>query len=189
MTRKAMAILVGMLVLSAACNSAGSVLFPRMRYRQTQRKLREAKSEELRFYALGPAAKSACDVGEKEQAKQEADELLSLATKYPKDWNYGNAVHDGNVVLGRIALEQGDVAGASRHLIDAGKTPGSPQLNSFGPNMTLARDLIAHHQLPVVLNYFKECRVFWKMDDGKLTAWSKMVEAGRMPSFGANLLY
>ena len=64
------------------------------------------------------------------------------AQKIKSDWNYGNALHKGNIVLGRIALERGDIAGAKEHLLAAGQTPGSPQVGSFGPNTTLAKELL-----------------------------------------------
>ena len=32
-----------------------------------------------------------------------ASELLALLPKFPKNWNYGNAVQDGNLVHGRIS--------------------------------------------------------------------------------------
>lgn len=71
----------------------------------------------------------------------------------------------------------------------AGDTPGSPQLNSFGPNMTLARDLLQRGETAPVLAYFEQVRRFWKMGGGRLDAWSAAVEAGRIPDFGGNLLY
>lgn len=71
----------------------------------------------------------------------------------------------------------------------AGETPGSPQLNSFGPNMTLAKDLLERGERDAVLAYFEACRVFWKMGGNSLDAWRQDVEAGRIPNFGANLRY
>ena len=55
--------------------------------------------------ALGGAAKASLNKGDDRAAKASAEELARLAPKYPKDWNYGNAVQDANVVLGRLALK------------------------------------------------------------------------------------
>jgi len=38
-------------------------------------------------------------------------------------------------------LKEGKVEDAKHYLLEAGKTPGSPQLNSFGPDMSLAEEL------------------------------------------------
>jgi hypothetical protein len=138
---------------------------------------------------LDDAAKQSFEVGKIDDARKYANELLALAPKYPQDWNYGNAIQDGNLVLGRIALKEGKTEEAKRFLIEAGKSPGSPQLNSFGPNMSLARDLLEKGEREVVLQYFDLCRTFWKMDYGSLDRWTKDVKAGKIPDFGANLVF
>ena len=71
----------------------------------------------------------------------------------------------------------------------SGETPGSPVLGSFGPNMSLAKDLLEHGETEAVLAYFERCRAFWKMGGERLDAWSKEVRAGLIPNFGANLRY
>jgi hypothetical protein len=71
-----------------------------------------------------------------------AKNLLIQAESMKDNWNYGNAVHTANLVLGRIALADGDVEEAKCLLLLAGQTPGSPQLNSFGPDMLFAEELL-----------------------------------------------
>ena len=127
--------------------------------------------------------------GALEKASQYAGELVSRAQQNPRDWKHGNAIHDGNSVMGLVALRGGNVAQAGKYLLEAGKTPGSPQLNSFGPNMTLAKQLLEQGEKTVVLEYLSECRTFWKMGGANLTAWTATVQAGGVPNFGANLLY
>jgi TonB family protein len=144
---------------------------------------------EHRFYALTGLAKAALAAGNEEKAGNYATEMLAIAVQYPKDWNYGNAVHFGNMILGRIALHHGDVTSARRYLLESGRTPGSPQLGSFGPNVTLAKELIEVNERATALEYFALCRSFWKMGGQKLDDWSKIVRAGGMPDFGANLLF
>jgi hypothetical protein len=153
------------------------------------KELANASSDEKRFYALNDAAKESFEVGKIEDARNYAEELLTLAQKFSGDWNYGNAIHDGNLVLGRIALKEGRKDEAKRYLLEAGKSPGSPQMNSFGPNMSLARDLLEKGERETVLQYFELCRKFWKMGQGDLDQWTKEVKAGQIPDFGANLVY
>ena len=76
-------------------------------------------------------APNALAKGETDKAKTYAETLLKQAESFRDDWNYGNAVHVANLVLGHIALDSGDVDEAKRFLLEAGKTPGSPQLNTF----------------------------------------------------------
>jgi TonB family protein len=147
------------------------------------------ESGNRRFYGLTKLAKAAWQAGDLVKAKALATELLGDAPEYSKDWNYGNAIHDGNMVLGLVELKQGSTASAVQYLLAAGKTTGSPQLGSFGPNMTLAKALIDAGQGTAVLEYFDECRAFWKMGSKRLDDWSAMVRGGGKPNFGANLLY
>jgi tetratricopeptide (TPR) repeat protein len=142
-----------------------------------------------RFYALANLAKIAFNLGDLDEAQVYAQELLREAPKYPKDWNYGNAIYYGNFVLGRVALRQGNVQLAGKYLLDASSTPGSPQLNSFGPNLTLAKELLEKGQGPVVLQFFAQCKNFWKMDRGKLDEWSATIRGGGIPQFTQNLNY
>jgi hypothetical protein len=142
-----------------------------------------------RFYALDEAAKASFEMCKRDEARQYAAEALKLADRFPDDWNYGNAIHDGHMVLGRVALGNGDVESANRELLLAGKTPGSPQLNSFGPNMSLAKDLLEKKQTDTVIEYFGLCGAFWKMEGGNLKRWTVLAKGGETPDFGANLLY
>ena len=151
-----------------------------------------------RAYAMAPAneralptdlPETAFDAGDLSKARAYAMRLLDEARSYRGSWNYGNAVHKGNLVLGRIAVREGRFEDAVKFLRASGETPGSPQLNSFGPTMLLARDLLEQGETEAVLAYFELCRVFWKMGGSRLDAWIKEVTAGNVPDFGANLHY
>jgi hypothetical protein len=143
-----------------------------------------------RFYALSNLAKAAFDAGELNRAEAYARELLAEATQYPKDWNYGNAIFFGNMVIGRVALKRdANVLLAKSSLLASAQTPGSPQLDSFGPNMSLAKDLLAAGERDTVLDFFALCRNFWKFHPNMLDEWTATVKSGGAPEFGANLLY
>jgi hypothetical protein len=156
---------------------------------RAKQELAEANTDEKRFYALDGAAKESFNVGNIQDAQNYANELLKMATSFKANWNYGNAIQDGNLVLGRIAARNGQIEEAKKYLLQAGKSPGSPQMDSFGPNMSLAKDLLEKGERDSVLQYFELCRKFWSMDYGKLDEWSKDVKAGQIPDFGANLVY
>jgi hypothetical protein len=152
-------------------------------------RLARATSPEERFYILGDIAKHSLTAGQLEEAQSYAVELMGLLPTFKNNWNYGNAVQDANLVLGRIALAEGQIDQAIKFLMAAGDGPGSPQMNSFGPNMSLAKDLLEKGERDAVLQYFGQCSNFWKTDFGKLEQWTQAVRAGKIPDFGANLLY
>ena len=135
-------------------------------------------NEMERFYALPELAKKSAEAGALDKAASYANELLEMAPKYRGDWNYGNAIHDGNMVLGLVALRQGSVANAKQYLLESAKTSGSPTLDSFGPDLTLARELFQKGERDAVLEYFSLCRKFWKMGAAKLDAMTESVRGG-----------
>ncbi len=142
-----------------------------------------------RFYALSNLAKAAFDASELNKAEGYVRELPAEATQYPKDWNYGNAIFFGNMVIGRVALKRdANVLLAKSSLLTSAQTPGSPQLNSFGPTMSLAKDLLAAGERDMVLEFFTLCRNFWKFHPNKVDEWTATVKGGGTPEFGANLL-
>lgn len=161
----------------------------RQNYKRAMNDLAKAKTEEKRFYALGAAAKESFVAGNFQAAELYAHDLLTLLPKYQRDWNYGNAVQDANLVLGRLAVREGKIAEAKKFLAASGKSKGSPQMNSFGPNMSLALDLLKKGERDAVLEHFMRCRKFWKFHPEKLDEWMQEVMAGKTPDFGANLLY
>jgi tetratricopeptide (TPR) repeat protein len=128
-------------------------------------------------------------LGHVDDARRYATELLNLAPQFHEDWNYGNAIQDGNLVLGRIAVREGRMDEAKQYLGKAGESPGSPQMDTFGPNMSLAKDLLEKGDRQIVLEYFDACRKFWKKDNGRLDRWARDVRAGNIPDFGPNLVY
>jgi hypothetical protein len=162
---------------------------PADEFRAAERRLAGAQTREDLFYSLNDAAKLAVEAHALDRAELYSNELLELSGDFKENWNFGNAIFDGNMVLGRVALRRGNIEEAKRRLLKAVTTPGSPQLDSFGPNMALARELIKEGEGKVVQQYLDLCRRFWKMDDGRLTLWSWMVKVGLTPSFGANLRY
>jgi hypothetical protein len=147
----------------------------------------EESEEEKRFYGLTKSLQEKYEAGEIQEVKSSISEIKGLLPNYEDNWNYGNAVHKMNIVAGRIALQEGKIEEAKMYLISAGKTKGSPQLNSFGPDMTLAKELLEKGEGEVVIQYFNLCSVFWKREFSSLNKWKEIVQKGEIPEFGANL--
>ncbi|HVO61447.1 MAG TPA: hypothetical protein VMT53_10965 [Terriglobales bacterium] len=142
-----------------------------------------------RFHQLSDLAKRAFNAQEIDKAEVLAKELLADAPKYRNDYDYGNAIFYGNFVLGRVAVSRGDLEAADKYLLQSGSTPGSPNLDSFGPNMMLAKELLQNEHSRVVLQYFGLCRNFWETGKEQLNEWTTEVNNGKLPDFGPNLKY
>lgn len=147
------------------------------------------KDNDTRNCKLNALAKVSFEAGDVKKAENYASELLKSYSDNKTDWNYGNAIHDGNMVLGRVALKSGDIEKAKKYLIESAKILGSPQLSSFGPNMSLVKDLLDKGEKESVLQYFEMISKFWKSNNGKLEQWKEYVKKGVSPDFGANLVY
>lgn len=77
---------------------------------------------------------------------------------------------------------ENDIDAVRKEILEAGKTPGLPQLDSLGPDMTLASEM-----LKKVIEYFGLCRDFWKLGAAQPDAWTETVQtssAGRQASAG-----
>lgn len=117
-----------------------------------------------------------------------ADELLLMAKRFGNDWNYGNATHFGHIIRGRVYLLNGNLSGAKAELALAAQTSGSPQLDSFGPNFTLAEELYAKGEKAAVEDYIKNCFRFWssKYAQEKVAQWMADLAKGERPNFKRN---
>jgi tetratricopeptide (TPR) repeat protein len=166
--------------------------FLRKRYRKRNTKMREAfvairdavrknKKPERRFYLYDDVAELAFDVGEWSVARAAAQKCLSAAQEYKTNWNAGNAIHNGNCVLGRLALRKGNTTKAIFYLDEASKTHGSPQLNSFGPNMLFAQEMLDAGHEKAVIGYLEGCKRFWAGRSGVLSKCISQIKRGESP--------
>ncbi len=142
-----------------------------------------------RYFALPHVIKTRIRIEHYEKAGEYAQELLTLAEKYKGDWNYGNAIHDANMVLGLIALKSNSIASAKTHLLKAGNAPGSPQIKAFGPCMLLANALLDIGETEIVIEYLQLLKKSWENNGGRLNSWIYAIKGGGKPYFGANLSF
>ena len=180
-------LLCGLLLGCGKGNPSGSI---GQRLQTATAKLKAAgSSPELRFYALPGAAKESFAAGKIEDAKKYAAEVMGMLPSFQGNRYYPVALHDGNMVLGRIAVREGRIEDAKRYLIEAGQTPGSSALMNYGPNMSLAKDLLEKGERQAVLDYFDLIKKIWTTDSGRLEHWKQQVSNGKVPDFGPNLFY
>jgi len=144
-----------------------------------------------RFFTIRQEMNSALNSGDLDLAENLAIEFLELAKSNLKSWNYGNAIHHANLMLGKISLIYNDIEQSKKYLIKASKTIGSPQLNSFGPNMSLAKELLEIGESEIVLLYINNTRKFWvkKFSWQKTKNWENEIRKGLIPDFKGNLIY
>jgi hypothetical protein len=153
-----------------------------------------------RAYHLSLQMQAAFSSSDPGSARPVALQYLGSVSDIPCDWNYGNAIHNANSVLGLLALHEGNTAQALLYLKAAGESPGSPQLDSFGPSLMLANELAKAGQYEAVASYISAVAKFWRPDDTTLLAftlpflkdpdplstWLRVLGNRQVPNFGMN---
>jgi tetratricopeptide (TPR) repeat protein len=158
-------------------------------YEKAEIQLKKAKNDFEKSNALTDAAKSFLKAKKYVEAKKYAEQLLELSNANRNNENiYGPGIYNSHIILGRLELLNGNSEKAIYHLFEAEKTPGHPVLASFGPDMSLAKDLLEKGYKEPVVEFLTGCKRFWTYDDGKLDRWINEVNQGRMPDFGMNLI-
>jgi hypothetical protein len=151
--------------------------------------LEDAQSDEERTSALAYVAMTRFEAGELDSARLAVEELQEMLGKVQGDLELPRHASRMEIVRGRLALRAGDAHEAKRRLRAAGTAAVSPSMASFGPNMSLAQDLLEVGERQAVLGYFEACKAFWEMGQERLDEWAADVREGRIPDFGANLRY
>jgi hypothetical protein len=93
------------------------------------------------------------------------------------------AVHDGHIVLGKIALARGDVDDATHRLkLAANAASGSDgNMATIGPDLWLAQDLLGRGRAEAVLDYLLACRDAWILGGSAVDRWTRQIRAGESP--------
>jgi tetratricopeptide (TPR) repeat protein len=137
-------------------------------------------------------ARAAMEAGELERAQALAKSLLAMVPQLSADpklkWSVDGIRHHSYLILGRVALRHDDLETAKADLLDAGRVGGGGTLASFGPNMSLAKELLEKGNKDVVLQYLELCAKFWMFPE-KIEPWVAAIKKGEIPNFGRNLDY
>ena len=124
--------------------------------------------------------------GDHRKARSHAEAMFAAIPPNPRGGKY---IHYGNLVLGRIALSEGDLEEAGARLLAAGRTEGAPLRTFGGPDMALAKALLERGETQTVLRYLELCLDIWERGQEDLQDWIVLIEAGRIPDFDHNFLF
>jgi tetratricopeptide (TPR) repeat protein len=157
-------------------------------YEKAEIELRKANNDFDRFMALEDATRSYYKYEKYSEARNRAEQLLTLSLANKSDYNiYGDGYYTAHTILGRLDLHAGRPEQAIQHLFESVKTPGSAVLASFGPDMSLANDLLDKGYKAPVIKFLNGCKRFWEYEEGKLDTWIKYINDGKKPDFSLNL--
>ena len=182
---------------------------PQEYLKDAESKFQSAPSPRSGLWNLTDAAKLALEANELQKAYDYATKALAIAEDWDRvsrspdpatdrvvrGFRTGHTIFYANMVLGRLAILKGDIRSAEQYLLASGKTPGDAVLCSYGPNLSLARELLKHgdkQSRDVVLQFLDDISVFWNMQPSPIPKWSAEIRSGGMPDFqsaGDNLFY
>lgn len=174
---------------TASATREEKLLWSRKSLVQLEKSVSKATDEEHRAHQLAELSKTALAAEANDKASQYAQELLAITAKHTQDPKYDNAVHTGNTVLGRLSLQQDNRVQAKAYLLKSAQVSGGGTLSSFGPNMSLAKELLEHGEKEAVIQYLKLCKKFWSYPRNPLDQWIQDIQQGRQPNFAQNLNY
>jgi hypothetical protein len=112
-------------------------------------------------------------------ARSAAEELLGRSKRFRRDYRFMNGIHYSHIVLGRLALANGDFPTATRHLEQAGRTPVT---SATAPNTILAREVLALGGRDIVIRYLDDYLA--NSHTGRrqeATRWREDLRSGRQP--------
>jgi hypothetical protein len=151
--------------------------------------------------ALAYAAKAALEAGENKKARGFAERALKLADAYVAARpQYSDSDHArsrngvpaadyyANFVLGRLALVDGDVRSAEQFLLASGRTAGDATLSSYGPNLSLALELLKRGDdgtWTVVAQFVDQLKSFWRVSPSPFDGWKRQIAERQIPDFQA----
>lgn len=142
------------------------------------------------FYSLSERLGRAVKAKDCPKMESLAGELLAIAPYYSSNWNYGNAIFDGHMALASCAVKEKKIDSAINHINEASKTPGSPQLSTFGPpyrDMSVLSDLLKEGRKKEVMVFLSNLKRFWDSEFSQdyFDFWEKEIEQNRIPKFDA----
>lgn len=123
------------------------------------------------------------DLGDLDRADALAAEELRDAESMTS-FMRGNVHYYMNQIRGRVALRRGDRAAAIEYLRLAAETEGSPQLATYGPRLTLARELLEVGERGSVRDFLEDVRRFWTAPraEEELDSALRSIDAGAIPT-------
>lgn len=143
-----------------------------------------------RAHQLTFIAQAALAAGNLKEADRLAHEVLRIS---PSAEEAGGSEESGDaesfiahIVLGKVALAQGDVTNAEERLQAAASiSPTVPAFATLGPDTALAQGLLAHGRVEAVIDYLEACRGFWVMGRNQLDDWVERIRQGQQPDLSA----
>jgi tetratricopeptide (TPR) repeat protein len=115
-------------------------------------------------------------------AKKTAAYADEMVREFGKRSDGGFELNYAHSLLGELAMANHDIEGAKRELMLSAEVSTSKIFEVMGPDLKLAKELLAEGERESVLEYIKRCQRLWTKDEGKLGKWAAQIRNGETPT-------
>ncbi len=143
-----------------------------------------------KLHLLRDVPSAAFETGDMEKATTYCEDLLKLAKDNKKNWDYANAVHRANVILGKVALNAEDIDKAAIHLEKAAKAilpkPVQAKATMMGFDTSLAKELMKTDKKDSAMKFLVICEKIaedYEYEYGDLKTLIAELEAAGVPRY------
>ncbi len=132
---------------------------------------------------LANLAEAAYEIGDYEKASDYAAKCRKKAGKPRGEI----PEHYGSTVRARLALREGAIGKAKQYMLDSVNLPDKMRKTMWtsiiGPDLTLAKEMLASGSKKEVLEYLKVCRGYWRQETALLQYCIDTINSGGVPAF------
>lgn len=109
----------------------------------------------------------------------------AIAALWNRDqaWDGGEYVYAGHMLLGRVALQRGEIDLAKAQLREAAAVSREHKLSYFDQDFSLCEELLKQGQREPVLEYLDKCGADWDEEIADVAQWRTIIETGGLPEF------
>lgn len=156
------------------------------------KRARSAERDSNRAELLPALVQEAFELEKLELAKTLATELVLEFGSTTAQRRFDTAAHTANIIFGRIALREGDLAKAKEYLLISIRAPLRDEASNLVPDLKLAQELFAKGEKETVSEYLKLCgelsnfKKYKNLYDTQINAlklWQEQIKQGKTPSF------
>jgi hypothetical protein len=148
------------------------------------KKERSATRDSKRAELLPQVAEVAIELKNYAKANSYAKELVLEFGDDIDEYEFKEAVHQGNTILGKIALRESNINKAKEYLLISIKAVLQSKKGYLSyPNLSLAKELLEKNEKDVVLEFLKLSEQLVGTDKVSLKKWQNEINNGKVPDF------
>jgi hypothetical protein len=154
------------------------------KYSLRQEKCMNAKAKALQDPTAFEQVKYAAEIcflaGSYEDSRLFTEQITKNIDSFNNYTTKGGMLHEYHTLMGRHLVREGNLEEAKQQLMLSIDLSPDSAMRSFGPNTSLALDLLLKGENTSVLTFLDGCARFWKEEP--IQIWKSKINANKMPA-------